>query len=246
VGLEQQRINGSAGINAISTSSATTFERARLEYVSSKLEVAQVSNTAGTGVYTPVDITGTLGNAPYVFVRLKRGTNTFTHYYSLDGFNWSLIGSHTNNAFSADQKLGASWANASTTAITGTLDFIRNWPPYDTTSPSASIVIDSGSSGTAWGMSSFIGLENPYMEYAPYSQIGFGTVKYQFGASDTNPPTLNGTWLSLATIQAQSNPTGRYFKLSVQLNATNGYEFTAFAGGSIQATIGTAPTYSSY
>ncbi len=175
-----------------------------------------------------------------VWLRIKRVTNDFSGYYSLDGgLNWTQISTtQTRSDFSADAKYGLIVAPANTAnACSGSCDFLRTWPPYDTGTPLASLVLDSGFAGTTWTMSTFQDVVNPLMEYAPYSQIGFGTITYDYGASDSNPPSLTGSYYSTATMQGKSNPSGRYFKLSAKFTATNGYEMTSFCGATINGSV---------
>ncbi len=237
-------------LQAQSTSDATTFVNIRFEYRSSiftDIGVLAASTTTGTGSVVGSQAVATLTVGSPVFIRINRATNTFGFFWSTNGVTWTSLGTTTIGGFSANANLGWGLMSDTTTpvaAMNGTVDFLRTWPPYDATSPTASAVLDSGVDGTTWGMSSFIGLVNPYMEFALYGAIGFGTVKYQYGAGNSNPPSLNGSDLTLAQMQAESNPTGRYFKLQVKFIAANGYEYTAFTGGSIQATIsGGAPSW---
>lgn len=204
-----------------------------------KSTVSDVSTNSSTNIFSSSSTTAAEAWGIPIYLRLNRVTNDFRAWYSLDGLNWTAIGSAvTRGDFSSDARVGIVVGTANTlNATIGSCDFLRTWPPYDTTSPTSSVILDSGLNGTTWGMSSFLAFINEYKEFSPYSQIGFGTLKYQYGASDSSPPTLNGTWLSQASMQAQSNPSGRYFKLAVQYNSPDGYELCSFAGGSIQATI---------
>lgn len=180
------------------------------------------------------------GGAP-VWIRLKRSGNQFTGYYSHDGKTWTTVGGAgvARSDFSSDQYLG--WGfnyhqNQNTEAIT--CDYLRTWPPYDTTSPTSTIVIDSGKAGTVWDMSTFDALENPYHEDGGLrATAGSGTLKYKYGAGESNPPTLNGSFLTETQMASESDPTGRYFKLQVQFNSANGYEQAAFCGATITATL---------
>lgn len=193
----------------------------------------------------------------FIFVRLKRsgstgtGGGTFSSYYSFDGKTWTLLRSDTRGTDMPQTLWVGPWMLTATAIANATalIEYVRNTLPYDMTSPSSSIVLDSGAGGTTWDPSTFTPNENPSAEFEPYSTIGFGTLKYQIGASDTNPPTLNGTWLSASGIQALGTLTGRYLKLAVQYNSAAGYDIARFGGATITATVtggGGGPTYFSY
>lgn len=48
-----------------------------------------------------------------------------------------------------------------------------------------------------------------------------GSEKYQYSCHDTSgSPSWNGSWLSLANLQAESDPTGKYFQLKAQFTST--------------------------
>lgn len=177
-------------------------------------------------------------NGISLYIRLKRATNTFSTYYSFDGLNWTQQGSNkTLSSMTSDAQVGVGITtyNTSGTAV-GFVDFIRTWPPYDAGDPTAHITLDSGKNGTIWTMSTFQDYLNEYEEYAPYAQIGFGSLKYDYGASDSpGTQTLTGTYSTTSGMQGQSDPTGRYFELSVQFHSPNGYELAKFCGASIDA-----------
>ena len=177
-----------------------------------------------------------------VYFRMKRASNDFSTYYSFNGSSWTQIGATTTRSdFSSDQKLGGAAITANTAnACVVAFDFLRTWPPYVTTSPVGSVVIDSGVNGTTWDMSTFDALVNMYQEYNPQSQIGFGTLKFKYGALDTNPPSLNGSYLTETQMQAETDPVGRYFKLEVQYISANGYEQASFNGATIDASFAMA------
>ena len=174
-----------------------------------------------------------------VCLRLARVGNTFTGYYSLDGKTWTSIASRTNASFSSGANLGLSAQNYNTSnRMACAFDFIRTWPPYLTTSPVASGVIDSGFRGTVWTPSTFAALENPYSNDAGLqAQIGYGTLKYRMAAGETDPPTLSGSANTEAQIQALAAITGRYLNVEVTLISANGYELPVFAGAKLNRTL---------
>lgn len=193
------------------------------------------SSTSLTITYPPahkVDVGG------LIYLRLKRASGVFSAYTGWDGVNWTQI---TNPAspttFTGACNLGVTLSCDNGTTSTYQFDFIRNTLPYDTASPTSSIVLGPFGSGTIWDPSTFAPEENPYQEFEPYSQIGFGTLKYQIGAGDSSPPTLNGTWLDAAGIQALSTLTGSYLKLAVQYNSAAGYDLVRFGGAAITAAL---------
>ena len=178
----------------------------------------------------------------FVWIRLKRVTDTFTGYYSVDGgVTWiEPVAAKTLSGISAtNQKLGlysGSYNTANT--LQASFDFFRNWPPYVTTSPVSTLVLDSGAAGTVWTPSTFAALENaPLDPFGIQDTIGYGTLKYRIAASETNPPTLSGATLTEASVQALAAITGRYLKIEVTFISANGYELASFAGAKIQRTI---------
>ncbi len=202
-------------------------------------KINAISRGVGTGgntFNTEIDPGKRFG---FGYIRVRRSGNTFSGYYSFDGVTWTQQGgSLTLSGMTSSANVGLCITTYNTGATSkGWIDFIRTWPPYDTASPSSSIVIDSGSNGTVWTMSTFQDYLNEYKEYSPQYQIGFGTLAYQYGAGDNSPPALNGSWLSTASMQGQSNPMGRYFKLAVQFNSANGYQLADFNGATIQGAI---------
>ncbi len=176
-----------------------------------------------------------------LWVRMKRATNTFTGFYSYDGFNWTTFGSVTRADFSGhSSNIGISVENGGSTSNTGVgaADFLRTWPPYDTTSPVSTLVVDSGAAGTTWTPSTFSSLENPPLDpFGVQTTIGYGTLKYRIAAGETNPPTLSGSALSEAGVQALSAITGRYLKIEVTYISADGYEMASWAGAKIQQSI---------
>lgn len=177
----------------------------------------------------------------HIYIRMKRTTNDFSCYYSVDGVSWTQLTSSpvTRSDFSSDANLGIT-ANTSNTSnrCKASCDFIRTWPPYDTSSPVSSIVVDSGASGTVWDMSTFNALVNASREDGGYrATVRLGTLKYQYGAGESSPPSLNGSHLTEAQMQSEGDPTGRYFKLQVQYNSANGYELASFHGATITASL---------
>jgi hypothetical protein len=194
-----------------------------------------VSGTATDTKIAPVqpDLGGT------VFLRLKRASGTVSGYIGNDGANWTTINSGVSRSdLPSTINVGVGLCDyGSTSGVVGWCDFVRNTLPFDTTSPTSSIVLDSGATGTSWTPSSFAPTENPAQEFEPYSQVGFGTLRYQIGASDTNSATYNGSWLSASGIQALSTLTGRYLFLEVQYNSAHGYDTARFAGATIGASV---------
>jgi hypothetical protein len=174
----------------------------------------------------------------WLYLRIDRTGNVFTCYWSTDGFNWYGANAYTVASFSSDCYVGITVSLDSTVSslAAGMCDFLRPWPPYDQTGPLASYVMDSGKSGSTWQRSSFQDYLNEYEEFAPYSDIGFGTLTYDSGASDTpGSQTLTGTYRTTSQMQAQSDQTGRYFELSVKFTSPNGYQLPKFCGASINA-----------
>jgi hypothetical protein len=162
--------NRQIGLLAQSTSDARDWFAVRLllirnstasyfDIISTADDVTTASGATGDGFPANQFILGD------VFLRLKRSGNNFSAFYSFDGNNWTQIGADTARAdFSADQKLGAAviaHADVQNTAVYA-WDFLRTWPPYVTTSPVGSVVLDSGFAGTAWDMSTFNALVNEY------------------------------------------------------------------------------------
>ena len=231
-----------AGLLAQSTSLATDYILNGAETRASK-SLTFDSETTDNGVSTDTEVTfpsKAFSVASMVYLRLKRAANTFTTYYSFNGKTWTQLRSDVRNDFSANANLGVfiSPLNAANT-LAAAFDFIRTWPPYSTSTPVSSVVLDSGAAGTVWTMSTFTALTNPYAEFNPQAQIGYGSLAYQYGAGESNPPSLNGSDLTQAQMQAQSNPTGRYFKLQVKYTSANGYEQASFLGGNITGTMST-------
>ncbi len=182
--------------------------------------------------------TRTTGGA--VYFRLKRTSNDFAGYVSYDGVNWTTLTTVTRADFSSDARLGACCGTGGSTAnsLEVAWDFLRSWPPYVTTSPVSTLVLDSGANGTTWTPSTFAALENPPLDpFGIQDTIGRGTLKYRLAASDTNPPTLAGGTLTEAQVQALAVITGRYLHIEVTYISANGYELAAFAGAKIQRTI---------
>lgn len=190
---------------------------------------------------------GLFDKGGFVYLRLVRAGNNFSGYRSFDGKTWTQIGSTVARAdFSSDAKVGIMNAPINTSNVFASAnDFMRTWPPYVTTSPVGSVVIDSGVSGTTWDMSTFDALINMYQEYNPQVQIGFGTLKYKYGAGESDPPSLNGSYLTEAQMQAEADPVGRYFKLEVQYISANGYEQASFNGATIDGAFRSLLTHPS-
>jgi hypothetical protein len=236
-----------AGLFAQSTSDAQDWEASRLLTNASGLGTnscitsseATTVNNSTTEVFAnlPANSQAVGGG---VLVRLRRTGNDFYKYLSFDGgANWTQIGSTRTRAdFSSGANVGIAvdWQNTSNTFQLGA-DFLRSWPPYLTTSPTSYLILDSGIDGTSWDMSTFIALENEFKEYSPQSQIGFGTLKYKYGAGNSSPPSLNASWLTKAQMASESDVTGRYFKLAVQYISATGAEMPSFNGASIDAVV---------
>ncbi|HYE91770.1 MAG TPA: hypothetical protein VEA38_12150 [Terriglobales bacterium] len=98
------------------------------------------------------------------------------------------------------------------------------WP---SSSPTADFAFDSGVAGTVWDMSTIKMLENLFGEA--------GNLKYKYGAGETTSPTLNGSFLTAANLALESDPTGRYLRINVQLNG-DGSQDAGWGGMEIAAT----------
>lgn len=190
---------------------------------------------------TPLTIAAnTMLIAGPLLLRLERVSNTFTGYYSTNhGLTWITIGSGTDAGITSGSPLGIGSSSFNTlNVLASAFDFFRNWPPYVTTSPVSTLVLDSGAAGTTWTPSTFVALENPYAtDGGVVATLGLGTLKYRLAAGESNPPTLSGSALTEAQVQALSPITGRYLKIEVTFISANGYELAAFAGAKIQRTI---------
>lgn len=198
---------------------------------------SSTDNTVGSyGVWNP----GTHESVgARLYVRMKRAGNVFTFFGSLDGKNWTQVGTVTRNDFSTGTNLGLTMSQEGSTHIcSGSADFLRNWPPYVTTSPVSTLVSDSGISGSIWTPSTFVALENPPLDpFGVQTTIGLGTLKYRIAAGESNPPTLSGAALTEAQVQALSPITGRYLNIEVTFISANGYELASWAGAKINRTI---------
>lgn len=87
---------------------------------------------------------------------------------------------------------------------------------------------DSGSNSTVWDMSALDINENLAGET--------GTVKYQYSC-DNGVRSYNGSWLTLAQLQAESDPTGRYMAIKQQLNSNGTTQDASFADSTFVATL---------
>lgn len=174
------------------------------------------------------------------YLRIARVGNDISTYGWLQGSTgFELLRTITRSDYSTDTRIGLVFysSNGNTTNPVVLCDFIRNWPPYLTTEPTSDIVIDSGADDTIWDMSTFLPVTNPYQEYNTQPQIGFGSISYQYGAGNSNPPALNGSDLTEAQMQAEVDPTGRYFRLQVKYTSPTGIEEASFQGASIHVTL---------
>lgn len=219
------------------------------------MQIVAFVNTAGTSAIT-IRKSSTVNGAtssddatPAVpvgagdlYIRLDRTSNDFRAYYSLDGKTWVEVGTTTTRAdFSADANLGLSAGSANTSNTTEVYaDFIRTVPPLPTTSPTSSVVIDSGYDNSTWKLSTFNALVNADLagpDYSPQGDIGFSAPTFQYGASNTNPPpTLNGSDLTETQMQGQADATGRYLKIQVKYPSSDGYAQSQFYGALIGVT----------
>ena len=106
--------------------------------------------------------------------------------------------------------------------------------PYSTAAPTATLTeIDFGTAYGSWDISTIDIFENPDSET--------GSLAYQYSASNTSGVhTYNGTWLTLAQLQAETDPTGRYLSIKVRFTST-GLQRCALKDGEISASQGAVP-----
>lgn len=99
--------------------------------------------------------------------------------------------------------------------------------------------VDSGSNSTTWDMSTFLTLVNPNGES--------GTVKFKYATGDTgntipdyadDNTAYSSTWLTLAQLQAETDPTAGCFRIVMQITG-NGSQDGTVTDSSIVATITT-------
>jgi hypothetical protein len=109
--------------------------------------------------------------------------------------------------------------------------------PYLATSPTAALTPqDSGVNDSTWDMSTILLFENPEVITTA------GTLKYQFRADNTSGAgSYNGTWLTLAQLQASADPSGRYLQIQVQFNS-DGTQRVSLGDGSVSVTQGVDTT----
>jgi len=89
--------------------------------------------------------------------------------------------------------------------------------------------LDSGVDDSDWDMSSIEIFENPNSEA--------GTIKYQYAYGNSADPTnWNGDWKTKGEIQALSDPSGRYFRLKIQLSG-DGTQNAIISDGWITVTV---------
>jgi hypothetical protein len=170
------------------------------------------------------------------YLRLSRTTNDFQGYYSRDaGLNWTSIhAAYTRVDIASPCRLGlVAYNGASAEVDKVAVDFIRTWPPYLTTSPTSTVTVDSGGAATVWDLNTIALLTSPYYEYDPQVGLGFGTVDWQYGAGETNAPSLNGSYVT----SAATTVTGRYLRLKLRYTSSHGYERPTFAGAKLSATL---------
>lgn len=102
-------------------------------------------------------------------------------------------------------------------------------PNYPTTSEITLSELNSGDSSAVWDMSSINFLENPNSEA--------GDLLYKYATkAEGGSYTYNGSWLTLAQLQAESDPTEQYMSFKVQLSS-NGSQDATFGGGYLEVTI---------
>jgi hypothetical protein len=104
-------------------------------------------------------------------------------------------------------------------------------PTYTETTEVTLPQIDSGSNSTIWDMSSFSMAINPNGES--------GTILWQYSIENTGTASYNATWLTLAELQAETDGTGRYFHIKVQLGGTTSQDAT-ITDASITANVTTS------
>jgi hypothetical protein len=174
----------------------------------------------------------------FLYLRLVRSSGNWAAYYSWDMVTWMQVGPTEAMAMIVPCNLGPIAGSANTNGFgIAAFDFVRNTAMFDTTSPVASVILDSALVGTSWNMSTFQDYLFPVNDqWAPYFNIGLGNIKYQFGSIDVGTPTLNGTWLTTSQMQSQGTVTGRFFKLAVQFNCPNSYNLAYWSGATIQGT----------
>lgn len=239
------RPNNGQGIVAQSTSASTSYVYIKAYMASSQTFTLEFrSTTTGTNTSTTtVNLAAKLpGNGYQYLVALKRAaSNVFSSFYSTDfGKTWTQIGTNqTRNDFSSDQNLGMTTitANTNNTSI-GIFDWFRNRFPYDTTSPVSTLVIDSGAPGTIWTPSTFQSWDSPYFDdFGMRATAGYGSIKHRMSAGESNPPSLAGSALTEAGVQALSPITGRYLQHEATLISANGYELASWAGATMNRTL---------
>jgi len=110
--------------------------------------------------------------------------------------------------------------------------------PFLSTSPTATLApLDGGSNDTSWDMSTIDTFEN-------FEGATVGTVQYKYKATNTlGGGSYNASWLTLAQLQAETDPSGRYFYIQAQFTS-DGHQRVSLGDGTISCTIGTptAPT----
>ena len=111
--------------------------------------------------------------------------------------------------------------------------------PFSAAAPTATLAeMDAGANDSTWDMSSIDVYEAPDAEA--------GSLAYQYSASNSSGVHVyNGTWLTLAQLQAETDDVGRYFSLQVRFTS-NGKQRCALKSGEMSVTPGTtvdAPTF---
>ena len=233
----------------VSTSPAYLAFRLRLNSTSSKYGNAVVPHVASwnvirdnaRGMSLAVDEDGTWllesSGGDNTGAGLKMSTSGY-HIYELwkvKAADWRL---YVDGRFVTSIDFGDGATATETDFLFGSqtgnlVDVDYDWVHYKittllpATSPTADFVFDSGVAGTVWDMSTILMLENLYGEA--------GNVKYKYGAGETTTPTLNGSFLTAANLALEVDPTGRYFRLNVQLNG-DGSQDAGWGGMQIGAT----------
>lgn len=158
-------------------------------------------------------------------VLISPTTANLKAYYRLDeGQSTAAFDSTTNINHGATEEV--------LTALTGYPLASTDVPfAYDSGNPEITLAeLDSGVSGSTWDMSTFDIYENPhYWEN--------GSWKYQYKTSDSSGGgSYNGTWLTKASFQTESDPTGRYMTIKAQA-ISNGAQPVGLRNGEITASV---------
>lgn len=167
-----------------------------------------------------------LGTSSYHTYEIRKVKNTEVHLY-IDGLlacSCSYLffnNSTTTKRFS----FGTRYYGTGEGYITDVKYKVSTLLP--STSPTAEFIYDSGVDGTTWDMSSIVMLENLYGEA--------GSITYEYGASNSSPPSLSGSYQDQTALKTESDPTGRYFRLKVKLTG-DGSQDAGWGGMKIDVT----------